>query len=108
VSEYASAHAVPEPPLEDLRLALTEAMTNAVLHAYHRGEPGTITVSVEIEPGTVRVAVVDDGDGMRPRIDSPGLGLGMPLMSTLADDLDVSASPDGHGTAVRMRFALTA
>src|SRR3954452_12888135 len=105
---FAEAHAVPEPPLEDLRLALSEAVTNAVLHAYRVRAPGTITLVLDVEPLVVTVAVIDDGDGMRPRLDSPGLGLGMPLMTTLADAIEVGAAPDGHGTSVRMRFAVSA
>src|SRR4051812_21055138 len=107
VSAFAGDHAVIEPPLESLKLALSEAVTNAVMHAYRLSDPGTITVAVEIDTAAVTVVVIDDGDGMTPRIDSPGLGLGMPLMSTLADAIEVGAAPSGRGTAVRMRFALT-
>src|SRR4051812_40732123 len=82
VTAFAGEHAVPEPPLENLRLALSEAVTNAVVHGYRRRPPGTITVVVAVEDGAVIVSVTDDGDGMSPRIDSPGLGLGMPLMGT--------------------------
>lgn len=43
---------------------------------------------------------------MRPRIDSPGAGLGLPLITHVADELEVATPPDG-GTRVRMRFTLT-
>src|SRR4051812_492806 len=106
VTAFAGVHAVPEPPLENVRLALSEAVTNAVLHGYRAREPGTIRVVVQIEPAEVTVSVTDDGDGMSPRLDSPGLGLGMPLMTTLADTIEVGSAPDGHGTAVHMHFTL--
>jgi len=106
VTAFADGHDVPEPPLEDLRLALSEAVTNAVVHGYRVRAPGTITIVVAIDPASVVVSVTDDGDGMTPRVDSPGLGLGMPLMSTLADSIEVGSAPDGHGTAVRMQFSL--
>ena len=104
VTEYAVAHSVPEPPLEDLRLAVSEAVTNAVVHAFRHGNPGTITIDVAIEDGTATVSVTDDGVGIGPRPDSPGLGMGLPLMSTLADAIEVGKAAAGNGTAVRMRF----
>jgi serine/threonine-protein kinase RsbW len=88
-------------------LAVTEAVTNAVLHAYvDAPEPGEIEVIVQRAPerDSVEILVCDDGRGMRPRTDSPGLGLGLPLVATLADRFEVQAR-DGGGTRVRMAFA---
>jgi serine/threonine-protein kinase RsbW len=88
-------------------LAVTEAVTNAVLHAYvDAPEPGEIEVIVQRPPerDSVEILVCDDGRGMRPRTDSPGLGLGLPLVATLAEHFEVQAR-DGGGTRVRMAFA---
>jgi serine/threonine-protein kinase RsbW/stage II sporulation protein AB (anti-sigma F factor) len=54
----------------------------------------------------VTVVVADDGVGMNPRADSPGMGLGLPLIGNLADKLQIAPAPSGRGTEVRMRFEL--
>jgi anti-sigma regulatory factor (Ser/Thr protein kinase) len=91
--------------LDDIRLAVSEACTNVVVHAYPSGE-GLLTVSVDGSYDEVLVAVCDSGRGMAPRPDSPGLGVGLPLIASLASLLELGAAPGG-GTEVRMRFALT-
>jgi serine/threonine-protein kinase RsbW len=90
-------------------LAAAEAATNAVLHAFSdRVGVGQIAVSTELlDQDRLRVVVADNGSGLRPRPDSPGLGLGLPLISQLADDLEITA-PAAGGTEVRMDFALAA
>ncbi len=108
VVEYAGEHAVDDPPLGDLKVAVSEAVSNAVLHAFRDGEPGTVTVTVDVEPARnqVRVVVKDDGAGLAPRPDSPGLGLGLPLISTLAEQVDIRTPPEGVGTELCMTFRL--
>jgi anti-sigma regulatory factor (Ser/Thr protein kinase) len=96
---------VPEPGLSDIRLAVSEAVANAVVHAFRERAAGTVTVSLTTsDPGWVEVRVTDDGSGMAPRDDSPGLGLGLPLMRHLADQFELRRPPDGVGTEVWMRF----
>ena len=102
---FAGENAVPDPPIADLKLAVSEAVTNAVVHAFADGEPGTITLTVQVEPHRVKVSVVDDGRGLKPRTDSPGLGLGLPLIATVADDFEVRPAPTGHGTELCMAFS---
>jgi serine/threonine-protein kinase RsbW len=89
-----------------IALAVTEAVTNAVLHAYvDAAEPGEVEVIVQrVAEDCVEILVCDDGRGMRPRTDSPGLGLGLPLVATLAEHFEVQARVGG-GTRVRMAFA---
>src|SRR6476619_2715671 len=71
-------------------VVVTEAVTNAVVHAYRdREAPGRVHVSASLDDEGVAVAVDDDGLGMRPRMDSPGVGLGLPLMGDLADHIEV-------------------
>ena len=85
---------------------MTEAVTNAVLHAYlDAPEPGEVEVVVQqVREDRVEILVCDEGRGMRPRTDRPGLGLGLPLIATLAEHFEVQAR-DGGGTRVRMAFA---
>jgi serine/threonine-protein kinase RsbW len=91
----------------DIALAVTEACANAVLHAYHDGT-GTLEVAAELAPGgRLFVIVRDYGSGMAPRVDSPGLGVGLPVMAAIAEALEID-SPGGSGTLVRMIFDLGA
>jgi anti-sigma regulatory factor (Ser/Thr protein kinase) len=86
-------------------VVVSEAVTNAVLHAYRdRGTPGTVHVSADLHEEGVEVCVTDDGVGMRPRADSPGVGLGMPLIADLADNVIVSTKD--RGTCVAAHFLL--
>ena len=106
VGAYADAQLVPEPPLEDLKLAVNEAVANSVMHAFRAAGAGTITVTIDVTPGhQVTVRVVDDGDGLAPRHDSPGAGFGLALMNALATSTNVRSGPSGHGTEVQMTFA---
>jgi anti-sigma regulatory factor (Ser/Thr protein kinase) len=94
--------------LAAIALAATEAAGNAVLHAFNGMGVGEITVSAGIvDRCRFRVVVADNGSGLRPRPDSPGLGLGLPLLSELAGEVEISTPPAG-GTEVRMDFALAA
>jgi serine/threonine-protein kinase RsbW len=95
--------------LDAIGLAAAEAATNAVLHAFNdRVGVGEIAVSAELlDHGRFRVVVADNGTGLRPRPDSPGLGLGLPLIAELAEDVEITSPPAG-GTEVRMDFALAA
>ena len=94
--------------ISDVALALSEACANTVLHAYRDGRPGGVRVTAEHDGEHVVLTVTDDGCGMSPRSDSPGLGLGLPLIATLAEDVEVRTGPDGTGTEVTMRFSLEA
>jgi serine/threonine-protein kinase RsbW len=92
--------------LAAVELAVSEAVANAVLHAYrdHGPDepPGRISVSVSVESTYVRIVVADEGVGMRPRDDSPGLGLGLSVIAKVCDELLIV---QGHvGTRVHMRF----
>lgn len=93
---------VSDQALSDIKLAVTEACTNVVVHAYPDGE-GPMEVSVELGAREVSIVVCDEGRGILPRADSPGLGLGLPLIASLADAVELSTSTDDR-TEVRMTF----
>jgi serine/threonine-protein kinase RsbW len=90
--------------LADVKLAVTEACTNVVVHAYPGGD-GPMEIAAAIRDGRLAIAVRDEGRGMLPRADSPGLGLGLPLIATLAETLELGRGPDDK-TEVRMTFRL--
>jgi len=87
---------------EDVRLAVSEAVGNAVIHAFRGRESGTIVVSARPERGRLLVTVSDDGIGMTPNPDGPGLGFGIALIGKLADDVRFSSSDEG--TVISMSF----
>jgi anti-sigma regulatory factor (Ser/Thr protein kinase) len=93
-------------PENDVRLAVSEAVTNAILHAFRDRDPGTVMVSARVDRGRLIVAVGDNGSGMRPNLDSTGLGLGISLITKLATDVRFDSSEDG--TTVSMSFPLDA
>jgi serine/threonine-protein kinase RsbW len=103
VAHFLAAHGIEGEVLADVRLAVSEAVSNAVTHAYAGGDPGPISVEVAITEADVHVAIRDEGGGLRPRPDSPGAGLGLPVMGRLATEIAVAARPQG-GTEVLLRF----
>jgi anti-sigma regulatory factor (Ser/Thr protein kinase) len=106
VTRFARDAGASERLRRKVALAVSEACTNAVVHAYRRGAPGSVAVRAERREACLRVEVVDEGDGLRPRAESPGVGLGTPLMAILADRLEITDNPVGHGTVVRLEFGL--
>ncbi len=97
--------------LADLRTAVSEAVTNATVHAYPR-ELGTVTLTVKLyENGCIRVQVRDRGCGipdvdkaMEPLYTTGGeerSGLGFSVMQSFTDRLRVRSVP-GKGTTVTM------
>jgi anti-sigma regulatory factor (Ser/Thr protein kinase) len=107
VVEFAHAHGAREPCLSDIRLAVSEAVTNAVVHAFRGRTNGTVIASVTVRDAEwVEVRVTDDGSGMAPRNDSPGLGLGLPLIRYLTDQFEHRRPPGRFGTELWMRFRL--
>jgi len=96
---------VPDDVVADIALAVTEACTNAVVHAYPDGG-GTINVTAIHLDGSLAVTVRDHGGGMSPRVDTPGLGVGLPVIAAVAQSVEIGSPQDG-GTEVRMHFALS-
>ena len=92
----------------DLKLALTEACSNSVRHAYAEGREGFVEIRYELGEDRIRVEVSDDGDGFDPviverspeEIDEGGLGIA--IIRAVTDELDISRGPEGQGS--RLRF----
>ncbi len=102
---FAEALSVGEQTLADIKLAITEACTNVVIHAYEDDEDGSLEVDASVDGRRLEVVIRDRGRGIVPRPDSPGLGLGLPLIATLAESLELGKDDDEH-TEVRMTFSL--
>jgi anti-sigma regulatory factor (Ser/Thr protein kinase) len=103
VEAYAREHGAVDP--DGIALAVSEAVTNAVIHAYvDAPQPGDVEVFAKRHLGDgLEVRVCDDGRGMMPRSDSPGVGVGLPLVAKLAQRFRVETRPTG-GTAISMVF----
>jgi serine/threonine-protein kinase RsbW/stage II sporulation protein AB (anti-sigma F factor) len=84
-------------------LAISEACSNVVVHAYAGTDPGELRVWAQAAEGRLTVTVGDRGRGMCPRSDSPGIGLGLPLMASLCSTLEVRER-HGGGTEICMLF----
>ena len=106
VGDFARRRGVAADVLPKIALAVSEACTNVVLHAYRdEQQTGDLEVRAEIVEEHLRVIVSDDGVGLTPHLDSPGLGLGLPIISQTAAMFEVRSSQAG-GTELCMRFPL--
>jgi serine/threonine-protein kinase RsbW len=99
---------LPQEVLGDLKLALTEACTNSVRHAYGDGE-GTVQIVYELYPNKLVVEVADDGEGFEPPAERGGLleehelsegGLGIAIIQAVADELEIRERAQG-GSSLR-------
>jgi anti-sigma regulatory factor (Ser/Thr protein kinase) len=92
--------------LPDIELAVSEATTNAILHAYTStgARGGAFAVSTTTRGALFSVWVTDEGQGGAPR-PSDGLGLGLELMARFCERLLIGVLDDGR-TQVEMRFDL--
>ena len=94
--------------LLQINLAVSEAATNAIQHAYRdraAADAGDVRVVVRSEQGLLVVHIHDDGMGLTPRNDSPGLGLGLCLMAHETERFEIRKGAGG-GTEVILHFKL--
>jgi anti-sigma regulatory factor (Ser/Thr protein kinase) len=92
---------------ENIGLAISEAVSNCVLHAYPEdGLQGDVTVEAWIDDARIFVRVCDEGRGMTPRPDSPGLGLGLPMIARVTERLEIEDRSPCPGVRVQMTFPL--
>jgi serine/threonine-protein kinase RsbW len=101
MAEVAADCGMDEVGVGNVRLAVSEAATNAVIHAY-RAREGEIRVTAEIAGGELRIVVADDGAGVSPRADSPGIGLGLPIIASVARRMHIVS--EGRGTEIHLVF----
>jgi serine/threonine-protein kinase RsbW len=108
LTAIAGVRPLSDETLHDLKLALTEACTNSVKHAYDEGREGTVDILYELQPDRLAVEVGDAGAGFEPRDSGGGNGdelseggLGIQIIRALTDEVEI-AEREGGGS--RLRF----
>lgn len=98
-----------ESTLADLKLALTEAVSNSVRHAYGAHGEGQVEITYELHADRLGIEVVDDGEGFDParppRLEGDELsegGLGIAIIRTIVDDFQIQSRPGVRGS--RLHF----
>jgi stage II sporulation protein AB (anti-sigma F factor) len=99
--------------LNDIKMVVSEAVTNAIIHGYENSPDGVVAVEAEIAGDTVSITVVDEGKGIedielarqplytsRPELERSGMGF--TIIENFMDELDVTSEP-GKGTRLRMK-----
>jgi anti-sigma regulatory factor (Ser/Thr protein kinase) len=103
-SRFAEAHGAAGPLLGDIRLAVSEAVANVVMHAYEPGSRGEVHLRAVCSGGAIEVVITDDGLGIRNK-PSEGQGLGLGILANVTADFSINQRAEG-GTEIRMRFFL--
>jgi serine/threonine-protein kinase RsbW len=101
-----------EELLADLKLALTEACSNSVRHAYGAAGDGVVEIVYDLQPKRLVIEVSDEGEGFDP--DETGIpgddlsegGLGIAIIRAIADDVEIGRRPQGKGSLLRFEKAL--
>jgi serine/threonine-protein kinase RsbW len=109
----ARVRALSDEVLADLKLALTEAASNSVRHAYAGDDPvGVVEISYELRPDRLVIEVTDEGEGFDPaEADGPPEelsegGLGIAIIRAIADKVEIGRQPDGKGSRLRFEKVL--
>jgi anti-sigma regulatory factor (Ser/Thr protein kinase) len=101
----ASASGLSAAGQADVGLAVSEACSNVVMHAYEdAATPGLLFVETHLRAGEFVVVVSDEGTGLAPRTHSPGLGYGLALIARLTQRMEIGSNGFG-GARVTMAFA---
>jgi anti-sigma regulatory factor (Ser/Thr protein kinase) len=101
MTEVAADCGMSADEIADVQLAVTEAATNAVMHAYAE-IAGDLTVTATRQNGELAIVIGDTGPGFVDRDDSPGMGVGLSVIATVARRMRIVSAPGG--TEVHMTF----
>lgn len=106
IAGYVENMGAPESVVDEVRVAVSEALANVVLHAYVGRAPGPMSVEAWRDGDDLLVRISDEGHGLVPRVDSPGLGVGISVMASMVDDFSVANRDGTAGTVVSLRLSL--
>jgi anti-sigma regulatory factor (Ser/Thr protein kinase) len=104
VVEWLRTAQTSDPPLGDVALVVSEAVTNVVHHAYVGRDAGEVRIELALDGAELALVVADDGAGLKPRPDSPGLGYGLALMVAVSKRFEAQ-TVDGSGTRLCAWFS---
>jgi serine/threonine-protein kinase RsbW len=103
--------AIGDDVMAELKLALTEAVSNSVRHAYGPDGEGSVDVTYELHPDRLRIEIVDDGEGFDPDVPTDGKadageelsegGLGIAIIKSIADEFELRSQPGERGSTLR-------
>jgi serine/threonine-protein kinase RsbW len=97
--------------LADLKLALTEACSNSVRHAYS-DSGGVVEIVYDLRPDRLVIEVTDEGEGFDPTVagvageELTEGGLGIAIIRAIADDVEIGTRANGKGSRLRFEKAL--
>jgi serine/threonine-protein kinase RsbW len=101
---------IADDTMADLKLALTEAVSNSVRHAYGPDGDGSVDVRYELHPDRLGIEIVDDGEGFDPDAsteeqdagdDLSEGGLGIAIIKSIADEFELRSQPGERGSTLR-------
>ena len=104
-TKFAARRGATARQCEDIALAVSEAASNAVVHAYPRSERGTVGMRARASSGVIEIVVTDTGIGMPTSNPAEDTGYGLAIMRELADHFEIQ-SGDPPGVRVRMTFSI--
>lgn len=110
VADFCIGSGMPTDIVDDVKLVVTEAVTNVVLHAYDDASSAErdFELCAHVEPGALLVSVSDRGRGLGSQSANAGLGLGLRLALQLAGGIHTRDRHDDGGTSLKLRFAFPA
>jgi stage II sporulation protein AB (anti-sigma F factor) len=104
VVDFAERAGASQDLIDSIRLVVSEAVTNAVVHAYHE-DGGEVHVAAALASDELWLLIGDDGHGLEVGSRRPGLGMGLALIASTCDQFSV-VKRSSTGTELRMRFRL--
>ena len=104
LADFATRQGVVPDTVDAVKLAVSEAVTNAIVHAYGGGgHSGKVRVAAGVRDGHIWISVEDDGCGHVTPSTRPGLGYGLRVIQQVVEHANITERPDG-GTTVLMQF----
>jgi len=104
---FARDNGATQAQCDDIALAVSEAVTNAVTHAYiGSDQPGDVRLRASIDHGRLTVEICDNGNGASPDAGEAPIGMGLRLIGCVTEGYELTSREPTHGLQLRMVFAV--